>query len=249
MKATLALPIFALTLTLVSPAHAATVETLECRSPGMTPPVPLTSHVAGLEDYPPLSRALGEHGDTQVKYVVLASGDVGDVTLVKSSGSLRLDDATTTFVKGFKFKPALLAGAAVACSNQIVLRWALNGGGDIDNMRRLMAVALYPTESDFPPGAFAQHETGDALGAIYLNANGGTNMVALMRGTQFQDLNAATVELLRKQKVTPATMDGKPVVSVLFVLVSWSTTGKPPPPQRPDASPPPDEGDQPQARP
>jgi TonB family protein len=169
---------------------------------------------------------LGESGNTVARYTVLPDGSVSDVAVLKSSGSLRLDEATVTFVKGFKFKPALSNGAAVACSSEIMLQWSLHNE-EPQAFDNLNIAPIYPTQSDFPPGAIARHEEGAAIAAIIVGETGIVELVALFRHTQFADLDAATVELLRKQKVTAPSVGGKPVRAVILMPVVWSLSGGP----------------------
>jgi TonB family protein len=193
-----------------------------------TPPVALTPHVATMEDYPPLSRALNESGETIASYVVLPNGTVGDVKVVRSSGSLRLDDATMSFVGRFQFKPALASGKPAACQNEIALRWSLRGGGDMSGALSalLMNSALIPAQADFPPGAFDRKEEGSAVAMAVIGADGGVMYLSIVRGAPFGDLNAATLAYLRRQKFEPAALNGKHTMSMIAVPVVWSLTGK-----------------------
>jgi TonB family protein len=222
-------------LSVAQVSQAADAPIPACLSHGLTPPVALTSHVAAPGDYPPLSRILNESGNTTARYVVQADGSVGDVTVETSSGSLRLDEATVSLVKGFKFKPALSDGKPISCSARIILKWSLytDQSAAVGGL-----VPIYPTRDDFPAGAIDRREEGTALGAIIISDTGSVELITLIRQTVFPDLNAATVALLRRQKVTAATVGGKPVRSVVLMPVVWSLTGMPPTPPAPH--PPPD---------
>jgi TonB family protein len=199
-----------------------------CRGPGLTPPVPLTSHVSTSEDYPPLSRMLNETGETIVEYQILADGQVGELKVTKSSGSLRLDDATTAFVKRFKFKPALVASVATACTNAIALRWVIqtNDQDAISALASFTATPIYVPKSDFPPGAAERNEDGYAVGIVFVSDHNTIDQVVLARPSQFADLNAATVALLAKKTVTSPTFGGAPSRSMITIPVVWSL-GKP----------------------
>ena len=62
----------------------------------LDPPAPL---------YPAASRRLGESGRVLVRVEIDTHGRARQVQLMRSSGSLRLDDAALTAVRGARFKP------------------------------------------------------------------------------------------------------------------------------------------------
>lgn len=63
--------------------------------------------------YPVLSRKLKEQGTVVLNLLVLASGQVGDVKLEKSSGYPRLDDSAMQAVKHWHYVPAVKNGTAI----------------------------------------------------------------------------------------------------------------------------------------
>ncbi|HEY0107163.1 MAG TPA: TonB family protein, partial [Rhizomicrobium sp.] len=178
-----------------------------CRLAGITPPVALGPHVPPPETYPPLSVMLGETGNTTLGYVVKADGTVGGATVSRSSGSLRLDDAAIAFVQGFKFKPAVMGGAPTACTQQIRVAWMLGGSGEMD-LSMLGGVVLHPGAGDLPSGAAALHEEGTVVALVALDDKGAIDLVVPVSPTGFADLNAASLELVRKQKFAAATVNG-----------------------------------------
>jgi protein TonB len=100
-------------------------------APPPPPPIrPFTADGNGnrvtARDYPAISIRLRETGLVVVNVCVEADGDVGDVTLVETSGHDRLDAATVRMVGGrFRYNPATQGGAPLRhCANQPV-RWAL----------------------------------------------------------------------------------------------------------------------------
>jgi TonB family protein len=192
-----------------------------------TKPVPLTSHLPTGEDYPPLSNAMSEGGDSQVSYVVQTDGTTGSVRIVKSSGSLRLDDAAVAFVGKFKFKPALSDGKPTACTNEILVRWVANPTSP-EELSALASDAIYPEQADFPPGAFDRKEEGLVVVALGTSSSGVVDQIYLLHGTAFEDLNTATLAVLRKQTIVPPTVNGKTATSFVIVPVMWSMSPKPP---------------------
>jgi TonB family protein len=213
-------------LPLLAAVPAKAADAAFCNAPGMTQPMPLTSHAPPPELYPPLSAMMGESGNTLVRYTVLASGIVGDASIERSSGSLRLDDAAVAFVKAFRFKPAMLDGKPVDCSRQIVIRWSLEDSSPL-SMAQIGGTPFYPTLEDFPPGAVDRHEDGTVIAMVLLGDKGTIETILPMLGSKFADLNSATVDYIRKQKIAGPTVNGVPVRAALVIRVVWSPTGRP----------------------
>jgi len=75
---------------------------------------PITSHAVSAADYPPESLQAGEQGTAALRFVVIDDGTVGDVQVVRSSGSLRLDRAAVAMVKSrWRYQPATTNGRPV----------------------------------------------------------------------------------------------------------------------------------------
>src|SRR5581483_3846995 len=111
----------------------------------------------------------------------------------RSSGSLRLDDATVAFVKRFKFKPAISNGAPTPCTNEIMLRWSRQDMQASDpQFEELLGNAVHPAKDQFPPGAAARGEGGTAIGGLWIGTGGTVDAVVLVRPTQYADLNEAS---------------------------------------------------------
>ena len=64
--------------------------------------------------YPAMSRRLGEEGRVEVEVQVQADGTPSKVSLKRSSGYSRLDEAALEAIKRWKFNPARRGGEAVA---------------------------------------------------------------------------------------------------------------------------------------
>jgi protein TonB len=77
------------------------------------------------EDYPPQSKRLGEEGVTTVRFTVLENGSVADVSIVKSSGFERLDQATLRLMKRCRYLPGTENGKAVSMSMDQPVRWQI----------------------------------------------------------------------------------------------------------------------------
>jgi protein TonB len=80
----------------------------------------------GAQYYPPESRRLGEQGTCLVKITVTAEGEIRDVTLTKSTGYPRLDQACVDGFKGAHMRPAIRDGKAITLTKEIPVKWTLN---------------------------------------------------------------------------------------------------------------------------
>jgi protein TonB len=85
------------------------------------------------DDYPFLSRVLGQEGTTELSLKVLADGTVTDVKVTKSSDSDRLDDAAVDCVSGWHYRPAIKDGQLVDSPMTVKVDWKLDQkDGDLD---------------------------------------------------------------------------------------------------------------------
>lgn len=75
--------------------------------------------------YPPEAYRAREEGTVIVQAEVDATGDAGEVKVVKRSGSRTLDRAAINEVRKWKFRPAMENGKAVASSVQVPVDYKL----------------------------------------------------------------------------------------------------------------------------
>lgn len=76
-------------------------------------------------DYPKGARLRGEQGDVQLEIEVTASGAVGEVKVVSSSGYQELDEAAVKAVKAAHFTPAKRGRQSVSSTAKITLTFKL----------------------------------------------------------------------------------------------------------------------------
>lgn len=77
-------------------------------------------------DYPPTSRRLGEEGRVLMKVLVSAEGAAEEVTVTKSSGSERLDNAAIQAVKRWRFIPAKKNNQALSAYVIVPVKFSLD---------------------------------------------------------------------------------------------------------------------------
>ena len=76
--------------------------------------------------YPPISVRLGEQGSTLIEVNINTEGNVTECSVVKGSGSERLDGASCDWVKGhWRWQPPTLNGAPTSAKTQINVTWNL----------------------------------------------------------------------------------------------------------------------------
>ncbi len=76
--------------------------------------------------YPAAAIRAREEGTTGLSLCIDASGHVSSASVAKSSGHSRLDDAALAWVRGARFAPATLDGAAQAvCGHTVQYVWNL----------------------------------------------------------------------------------------------------------------------------
>ncbi len=77
------------------------------------------------QDYPPVSRRLSEQGRVAIKFTIQEDGSVASVSVEKSSGFPRLDQAAQICVKEWHYKPATQGGRPIATSTMVEVLYRL----------------------------------------------------------------------------------------------------------------------------
>ncbi|HTQ14058.1 MAG TPA: energy transducer TonB [Rhizomicrobium sp.] len=77
------------------------------------------------DDYPFLSRVLGQEGTTVLAFTVLADGRVDGITVTRSSDSGRLDDAAVDCVKHWHYRPGIKDGKLADTPMTVSVAWNL----------------------------------------------------------------------------------------------------------------------------
>ncbi|HVU20953.1 MAG TPA: TonB family protein [Rhizomicrobium sp.] len=78
------------------------------------------------QNYPEVSVRLNEEGTTLLSFKVMTDGSVSDVTVAKSSGYSRLDDAAVSCASRWHYKPQTVDGTPVVASWQANVQWKLH---------------------------------------------------------------------------------------------------------------------------
>ena len=92
----------------------------------VTTPVSVGRAHVCTQNYPEVSVRLNEEGTTLLSFKVLTDGTVGDVTVAKSSGFPRLDDAAVSCAGHWHYKPQTVDGSPVEANWQANVQWKLH---------------------------------------------------------------------------------------------------------------------------
>jgi TonB family protein len=167
--------------------------------------------------YPALSKILREHGTTQLEITLDPSGRPLAVSVAKSSGSLRLDDAAMDYVKRY-WHWQMPATGCKPTTIKLNMAWDLKMIG----ATTIPGAVLYPAVTDYPPEALARHEAGLVLIGMTIPANGGApRNLAVDHSSGFSDLDAKAEDVIKQHTWAPAQMDGKAVNTFTVIMVVW----------------------------
>lgn len=78
------------------------------------------------DDYPFFARIFDREGTTELAFTVLADGTVGNVKIVKSSGSEALDDSAVDCVTKWHYRPAIKDDQIVDMPMSVNVTWKLD---------------------------------------------------------------------------------------------------------------------------
>jgi protein TonB len=222
---TVAIGLGACLLTIASAAAATQpADAPNCSGPGVTPPSAANNHsLAG--SYPVLSVALGEEGRTLLAFTIKEDGSIGDIRVAQTSGSARLDEAAVDGAGGWRYRPATRDGKPFACTWLAVVNWQLQGNYDAEDSP-FNVVQL--TAADLPPEARGSGEHGETFILLTLCGSGCEERAVVLHSSGHPDLDKAAVEIaLKRWKATAAQLSGKPVKSIIPLLMIWPReTGK-----------------------
>jgi protein TonB len=91
----------------------------------VTSPVSIGRPHSCIQNYPPMSVKLGEEGTTTLSFHIMTDGSVSNVTVAKSSGSPRLDEAAVSCADRWHYTPMKQDGVAVEAPWQANVQWKL----------------------------------------------------------------------------------------------------------------------------
>lgn len=188
--------------------------------PCSAPDVPLrpimTTHT--IPPYPEVSVMTNEFGTTLLEVTIGADGVPTKATVVTSSGSLRLDAAAADYVKNtWRWNAPVHNCQPQAVVTRVSIKWDLRDRPNNGPQPPTVNMDL----KDYPPGAKQRREQG-AVGLLVVVLPNGAVQPFVRTSSGFPELDQKSVELAKTWHFTPATLDGKPVVTPLFVISIWA---------------------------
>jgi TonB family protein len=214
-KATM-LSILAMLACLVAPR--AWAQDKPCARPGITPLKPIMS-THTIPPYPEVSVMTSEQGTTLLEVGINTEGVVDDIQIVKSSGSLRLDEAARDHVKAtWRWEPMQQDCQPRRVRTRVSIAWDLR---DAPAENGPQPPVLVMTKGDYPAGALARKEQGSAVIKMYVLPKGELASLGVTQSSGFPELDARSQDVVRSHKWFPMMLDGKPVATLTFVVVTW----------------------------
>lgn len=108
------------------PVNTITTQSQVKTAPKLSAPFTIGRPHQCMDQYPPISQRLGEHGTTIVAFTITAEGTVENAHVQTSSGSDRLDSAAVSCVSRWRYGPAKNdAGQPMAVPNAAKIQWDL----------------------------------------------------------------------------------------------------------------------------
>jgi TonB family protein len=174
------------------------------------------------QDYPLLSVALNEQGSVILDFLVRPDGSITDVKVSRSSGFARLDGAAVdAATQRWRFDPVLQDEKPIACRAKVAVVWKLQQSPD--ELAREGFALVHLDASDFPSGSPALKEKGAAAVMVLVDQNGIVRSARCTQSSGSIDLDSIVLDAARKGKwrYVPAQVGGKPVTSLMGLVVVW----------------------------
>ena len=212
------------------------------------PRVPLDSYVAR-DDYPASARQRAEEGTVTFDLAVGPYGRVTSCTIVQSSGSGALDNASCRIMRSrARFAPARdVHGNPVDDWGRAALRWSLAAGAPmtasyapattggpappplpggpiaVEPPRARANLASYVRSGDYPPSALHRGEQGIVRFRLAVGADGRVADCEVLRSSGSTALDEATCRIMRtRARFTPArNAGGHPVPGSIESEIGW----------------------------
>jgi TonB family protein len=206
------------TLLLVQALPAAAQTTAPASGSAACQLLPIASTHA-IPPYPPVSQATREEGTTTLKVLITPDGSVSDSSVEHTSGSLRLDDAATAFVKeNWRWQP-LAAACGAGASTLVSIVWHLKNPAP--QFTPVIDVTLTP--ADYPDGALARLEQGNVAIQLLLSDTGQIIQSRVINSSGFADLDAKALQIAQTRWTwTPPRMSGQPAKSVIVLSLKFA---------------------------
>ena len=109
-----------------APTAAITTQSKVQTAPAISSPASVGRPHTCLQDYPPISKRLGETGTTVLSFRIGTDGNVREVGVATSRGSQGLDDAAVSCASSWRYKAAIQSGVPVEVPWKAQVQWVLH---------------------------------------------------------------------------------------------------------------------------
>lgn len=168
--------------------------------------------------YPELSVMTNEAGNTMVEVAIGADGVPTDAIVVASSGSLRLDAAAAEHVKNvWRWNAPIVKCKPVAVRTRISVKWDLRDAQDTGPE----PPTIHMDDKDYPAGARQRHEQGNVVLMVLVTPDGQA-AAKVVTSSGFPELDDKSMEVVKRWHFTPATLDGRPVLTPVYLVAAWN---------------------------
>lgn len=159
----------------------------------------------------------------EIRFRVLASGDLDFAEVAHSSGDPALDALAIEYLRGCRFLPAIVDGAASAGLGRFA-PWHIARARELRSRRPGIALAetCRPTAADYPLESRRLNEQGQTRVRIATDDKGRALTITVAQSSGFPRLDAATVSVLIHCKTLQSLgHDGKPASGTFEVTYDW----------------------------
>lgn len=185
-----------------------------------TAPDRLLRAIQGTHTIPPFPSAslmADESGTTLLQVVIETEGIVREASVLQSSGYPRLDAAAMDHVKNiWRWEPPVQHCQPVRVATRVSIHWDARDWPSDQHMPTLMTMDV----KDYPPGALRRREQGIVSVSVIIAADGSI-ISSVGRSSGYPELDQKAMELAKTWRLKPATVDGKPVDTPLYLRALW----------------------------
>ena len=178
-----------------------------------------------LPPYPADAANHGQHGNMVLKVDVAPDGSVADLSVVQTSGSLRLDTVAMNWIKDrWRWQP--MPSCRRPASTAVGVSWTFRDTRRDPAFNGSYINFVVPKASEFP--SFARKEVAVVGITGLISEKGELASTSVFLSSGDKDLDERSVNLLRnRHRWAALQIDGQPAASAVMICVVWTPPGKP----------------------
>lgn len=192
-----------------------------CSAPDVPMRPIMSTHT--IPPYPEVSVMTNESGTTLLEVAIGADGVPTQTAVVASSGSLRLDAAAADYVKNiWRWNAPVQNCQPMAVRTRVSIKWDLRDAPDTGPRPPIVNMDI----KDYPPGAKQRHEQGAVGLMAVVMPDGAVAITRVTNSSGFPELDVKSEELAKTWHFTPAALDGRSIITPVFLVSVWSLEPK-----------------------